>query len=190
MKAHEKWKAIEGYEGAYEVSNFGNVRSVDRDIVYSNGRVVSYKGNTKKQTVDKYGYAYVGLYSNQKHKQGMTHRLVAKAFIPNIDNKPQVNHIDGNKTNNNVENLEWVTPHENYIHAVKNGLSDSKASLNIANKVRLHKPFAQYTLDGEFIRKYNNYNEMEDITGFKRQCVAKCCHGTYKTSHGYLWRFI
>ena len=174
MKAHEKWKAIEGYEGAYEVSNFGNVRSVDRDIVYSNGRVVSYKGNTKKQTVDKYGYAYVGLYSNQKHKQGMTHRLVAKAFIPNIDNKPQVNHIDGNKLNNHVDNLEWATSQENMEHAVKIGLIDKvageghyRAKLTNEDVIEIR----QRVVDGE------TYQSVADAFGVVKSTIGFIING-------------
>jgi len=118
----EIWKDVVDYEGIYEVSNFGNIRSVDRVITYKNGYKVSYEGKTKAQVKDKYGYNYVSLYKNQNNKQGMVHRLVAQAFIPNIENKPQINHIDGNKGNNNVVNLEWATAQDNMTHASVNGL--------------------------------------------------------------------
>lgn len=121
----EEWESVDGYEGTYEVSNLGNVRSVDREIVYSNGNVVACSGKPKKATVDKYGYKYVSLYLNQKHEQGMVHRLVAEAFLDNEHNKPQVNHIDGDKLNNSSENLEWVTSQENMTHAKENGLLES-----------------------------------------------------------------
>ncbi|MDB4302121.1 NUMOD4 domain-containing protein [bacterium] len=126
----EVWKDVEGYEGTYQVSNLGNVKSLDRNVIYKDGKTVPYKGETKSKVIDKYGYEYVGLYLNQKHKQGMIHRLVAKAFIPNINNKPQINHIDGNKLNNKTENLEWVTNRENIDHAVKTGLLDKVTGEN------------------------------------------------------------
>ena len=118
----EIWKDVVDYKGIYEVSNFGNVRSVDRIITYKNGVKVPYKGELKSQVVDKYGYNYVSLYENQRHKQGMVHRMVAQAFIPNPEKMPQVNHIDGDKLNNSLENLEWVTPQENLAHAKETGL--------------------------------------------------------------------
>ena len=118
----EAWTSVVGYEGIYEVSSFGNVRSVDRVITYKNGLRVPYKGEPKSQVTDKYGYNYVSLYENQKHKQGMVHRMVAQAFIPNPEKRPQVNHIDGDKLNNSLENLEWVTPQENIAHAKETGL--------------------------------------------------------------------
>ena len=108
-----KWKEIQGFEGLYKISNEGKI--------YSN------KINAIMKTyINNNGYECVQLTKNKKRKHFLVHRLVAKAFIPNIDNKPQVNHIDGNKANNRVENLEWYTNSENQIHAYKNGLNRSK----------------------------------------------------------------
>ena len=102
------------YEGKYQVSNFARVRSFHRDKV----KII-------KPDIIHTGYLRVLLYKNGKTKSYYVHVLVAKAFIPNPENKTQVNHIDGNKFNNNVENLEWVTPSENIVHAFEKGLSKS-----------------------------------------------------------------
>ena len=103
----EEWRPIEGYEGLYEVSNLGRVRSLDRYIKYSNGNIHLHKGKMLSPTKDTVGYLKVGLYCNGKYKMFSVHRLVAQAFIPNPDNLPQVNHRDENPSNDNVDNLEW-----------------------------------------------------------------------------------
>lgn len=110
MSNEENWKWIEGYEGHYKISNFGRVFSVKSNIFLS----------VKRITKD--GYNYVALSKDNKPKEMKTHRLVATYFIPNPDNKETVNHIDGNKLNNHVDNLEWCTRHENMQHAYKLGL--------------------------------------------------------------------
>lgn len=121
----EVWKDIEGWEGKYQVSNYGNVKSVHRKINYK------FKGTPKtrimhekiiKKAVNKFGYEYVNFTDNYKAKKYKVHRLVAQAFIPNPLNKKTVNHIDGNKLNNCVDNLEWATYIENQHHAIETGL--------------------------------------------------------------------
>ena len=118
MPEKEIWKDIEGYEGKYQVSNLGRVRSL-----------LNIRGNKReipkilKGYLDRYGYLLVRLYKNSKPKPLLVHRLVAKDFIPNPKNKSQVNHINGIKTDNRVRNLEWDTAKENTRHAFDNGLS-------------------------------------------------------------------
>jgi hypothetical protein len=110
MGYKEKWKDVIGFEGLYKVSNLGNVISlITKKPLKANG--------------DNYGYLQVILYKGNKRITGKVHRLVAKAFIDNTENKPQVNHKDGNKKNNNISNLEWMTNKENKRHAIDNGIT-------------------------------------------------------------------
>lgn len=117
----EVWKDIEGFEGEYKVSNLGSVRSVDRFIDTTRGKR-RLEGRLIKPYKTPYGYLVVKL----KEKNMMVHRIVAETFIDNPYGLPQVNHIDGDKTNNNYTNLEWITNRENVIHAYKTGLRKVK----------------------------------------------------------------
>ena len=121
------WKYIEGYEGVYQVSRYGEVRSVDHFVSCKNGKYKLSKGVNRVFDTTKDGYFQVGLYARdidgkEFGSARMVHVLVAKAFVPNPENKPQVNHIDGNKQNNDASNLEWVTAKENTEHAIRTGL--------------------------------------------------------------------
>lgn len=125
MDLKKEWKEIKGYEGKYIISNYGEIISLPR-----------YKENNSKlqyvppkeicRYINKYnGYIYVQLWNNSNYKNIRLHRLVAENFIPNPENKCQINHIDGNKQNNRIDNLEWCTASENIIHAYKTGLRKS-----------------------------------------------------------------
>ena len=110
MKSNnEEWKDIEGYEGIYQISNYGNVKSLERDIIDKSGKKRHNKERILKHNIDKYGYVYYWLYNNGYKKCIKGHKLVAKYFLPNPYNLPIINHKDENKSNNNVDNLEWCT---------------------------------------------------------------------------------
>ena len=117
----EVWKDIKGYEGIYQVSNLGRVRSLDREITYPNGKIGLYKGKIIKLKMSKYGYIVFHFSVGNKKKALSVHRLVAEAFIPNPENKKCVNHLDCNRANNKVSNLEWCTHQENVQYSIKCG---------------------------------------------------------------------
>lgn len=121
----EEWKSISGYNGLYEVSNLGNVRSVDRITIYPNGREWHFRSrilkpipNTNKQKKPHTSYQRIRLYKNGKWTSFFVHRLVAEAFLPNPKGKKEVNHKDGDRHHNTVDNLEWVTASENALHKI------------------------------------------------------------------------
>lgn len=117
---NEVWKDVPDFEGHYQISNFGRVRS----ILTSQG---TYRERLRKTYLDRNGYENVDLWKLNKQYKQLVHRLVAKAFIPNPENKPTINHIDGIKHNNDLRNLEWVTQSENLVHASETGLIDKEA---------------------------------------------------------------
>ena len=122
----EIWKDIEEFKGLYQVSNLGRVRSIDRLITYRTGTKRLTKGTILTIGQNKLGYQQVSLSKNDKMYSRRVHRLVANAFIENTKNYKEVNHIDGNKKNNKVENLEWCNRSQNMQHAVRLGLKPKK----------------------------------------------------------------
>lgn len=117
VKKVEEWRQAESHGVLFEVSNYGNIRTVDRHRTTKRGKQVLVKGHAIKQKINRHGYPYINIKVKKTTKSIRTHRLVAMAFIPNIEDKPQVNHIDFDRTNNNVENLEWCTAKENMRHS-------------------------------------------------------------------------
>lgn len=117
------WLPVVGYEGLYEVSDFGNIKSLSRIVRHPNGGDLQTTEKIMKAIISTTGkYCQINLYRNNKMKVFKIHRLVGLAFIKNIHNKPFINHIDGNKQNNHISNLEWCTAKENIIHAFDNNL--------------------------------------------------------------------
>jgi hypothetical protein len=164
----EVWKAIPGFEGCYEVSNLGRVRSLKRNTT---------SGGLIKTFINK-GYVYAHLSRNGKHYNCKVHRAVASAFIDNPFNKPEVNHIDENKENNRVDNLEWVTTKENYNHGTR--------IERIAQKNR--RPVVQMTLDGDVVRIWESSVAVEKETGMRSSNIRSVCCGIVKTAYGYKWK--
>ena len=143
---NETWKDIKGYEGSYQVSDMGRIKSLERTVTRKNGRKQTIRERILKSDIIHNGYLRVRLYdSSGKIKRFLVHRLVCKAFHENPENKPCVNHIDENKTNNKASNLEWCTVEENNNH----GTHYAKiAKANVKNK---SKPLGQYTTNGELV---------------------------------------
>lgn len=163
----EIFKEIAGYEGLYEVSNFGNVRS----LKYG-------KTRTLKHYKTRNGYQQVDLYKNSKRNHHYIHRLVATAFIENPDNLPEINHKDEDKTNNVVSNLEWC----DHIYNSNHGTRNERVADALSEKV------VQLTLEWEFIKEWESVNEC-GRNGFDKSNVSACCNGKRKTHNGYRWMF-
>lgn len=172
----ETWKTIKGFEGLYEVSNTGKVRSIDRVIITKNGVKKTIKGKELFFTISKIDEkshcprASVQLWKNNQAFLKKVHRLVAEAFIPNPENKRDVNHINGNKHDNRVENLEWLTHSENMKHAYKIGLNrisekQSEAIKKANTKYKKGKPLSEEHKKklGEALARRNKDKEWRKI---------------------------
>jgi len=177
----EIWKAVLGYEGYYEISNWGNVKSINRTIITSIGHKNKLKSKLLKYCIDKGGYFNVGLSKNNKTKRYLVHNLEAKTFIPNPENKPTVNHIDGIKTNNYIDNLEWATISEQAIHALKYKLRVMPN--NGRNIIQLNS-------NGEKVNKFNDVHEAQRLTNIGYSSIWKCCNNQRKTAGGFIWKYL
>lgn len=183
----EVWKDIIGYEGLYQVSNLGRVKSLQRVVKRTNGRPYTAKEKILGQFYSGRDKDYLKSYlsKNGKKKSYQIHRLVAIAFIPNVQNKPQVNHIDGNKSNNNILNLEWCTNSENQIHAYRMGLNHVKSLKGYLNPCS--KEVIKCDLDGNEIECFGSMKEAERMTGIHYTNISACCKGKTKTAGGFKW---
>jgi hypothetical protein len=172
----EEWRDIIGYEGYYQVSNFGNIKSLERIVKHSIGELATRKPMKKKFKRDRGGYDRVGLYKNGKEISFSVHRIVAQAFIPNFKNKPEVNHINEIKTDNRVENLEWCTRVENVNHGTKIKRFIASKSIPVIG-VNIYSGIAIY------------YKSIKDTNkdSFINQNVWACCNGRKKTHKNYFW---
>ena len=174
------WKPIKGYEGLYEISDNGDVKSLDRIVTLSNGCAKHVGSRMMKLTLSKgrggEGYYVVNLHKNGIGKLQFVHRLVAEAFIPNPNSLPTVNHIDGNKTNNAVNNLEWTSFPENNTHAL-----DMKLRLPRGTKV------VQKTSEGEVVNIYKSTCEASRTTGIGRGSISHCINHRSNHAGGYIW---
>jgi hypothetical protein len=183
----EIWKPISGFEGRYEVSNLGRVRSLTDN-----------KGNRRIKVrslrMAKNGYLYLNLWVKGKMYVRKPHRLVAEAFLDRPEGAQCVNHINGDKTDNRAENLEWCTYSQNTRHAIETGLiTDPARNFDMTGKHgKEHptsKPVEQYDLDGNFIAEYESGVEAANALGFRASNIQRCAAGRRKTAHGYKWKY-
>jgi hypothetical protein len=178
----EIWKDVPEYEGIYQVSNLGNVRSLN----YNNNKKTKEICKKKHKT----GYLNVVLCKNSEKKNKGVHRLVALAFIPNPNNYPCVNHIDTNKANNNVENLEWCTHSQNTQHAIKHGRHNPRFMLGRTGaKNKLSKKIVQYDLQGNVVNRWDCISDAARFYGLRSGNINNCLRGRNKTYKGYIWKY-
>lgn len=179
----EVWKDIEGYEGLYQVSNLGQVRSFPRQGTRTK------QIHILKPMFNHKGYLQVNLMKKGKMSSRRIHRLVAKAFIPNKERKEQVNHINGVKTDNRVENLEWCTNQENMTHSWKTGLRTKEKTYYHGKNHFRSVSVEQYTLQGNYIKKWYCVKDIERELGFDNRNICACCRGKKPTAYGYKWKY-
>lgn len=168
----EIWKDVKEYEGLYQVSNFGRVKSFPRNGTIKQERML-------KQTIDNNGYLIVGLHKNNTAKKVCVHWLVANAFLPKKENDEVINHIDGNKLNNNLDNLERCTQKHNIRESFRLGLQ-----VPYNKKVVL-----QYDLDNNFIKEWESACEAERQLKISQVNISACCRKVRRTAGKYIWRF-
>lgn len=177
----ELWKDIPSYEGLYQASTMGRIRSL-------------YTNKILKHEISKNGYCKVTLCKNRVRKLCSVHRLVATTFLPNHNKKLQVNHKDGNKTNNCVDNLEWATSKENIIHSYKNKLQIPKKGKEhplyrkYGKENKTSKKINQYDLQGNFIKTWDSIMDVERILNINNGNISSCCNGKKRMAGGFIWR--
>ena len=176
----ELWKDVKDYEGLYQVSTLGRVRSLDKyiDVKIRNVDKVLRRGRILKPAYDKKGYLRVFLCKNGKRTCFLVHRLVAEAFISNPLNLPVINHKDEVKDNNYPYNLEWCTVKYNSNYGTTIKRSVEKRS----------KKVYQYDLEGNLIKEWVSAAEA-GRNGFDKASISSCCSGKYKTHKGYIWSY-
>ena len=190
------WKEIPNTDGLYYASEDGQIKSADRICpLYLNNRKSTYlrKGKILKQPLNRKGYPCVTIkYRNGRQKVVPSHRLIALTFIPNPENKPQINHIDGNKTNNKISNLEWCTPKENLDHAFRTGLSTrSKPWLGKSGKLHPNSISVQaFDDNGNFVAEYESIRLASKATGIGDSHISQCVNGKRKHAGGLVWKAI
>lgn len=172
---NETWKPVSEYEGLYEVSSCGRVRSLPRNT--TRGKVL--------QPIERNEYVAVNLWKNGKSTLCSVHRLVAEAFVPNPCMKPMVNHIDENKKNNAVENLEWCTHKENCRH----GTATQRMREHMKNHPKKSKAVEQYSKCGVYIKTYQSIREAERQGVALHKDISFCCQGKRTTAGGYKWKY-
>lgn len=176
MEKIKKLSELDGYENVkkYAVSSFGRIFRLKSDGIDDFQEL--------KGSIDSKGYKYLDIRNkNGKLKCPKVHRLVAEAFIPNPEASPQINHIDGNKCNNNISNLEWVTNKDNRIHAIENGLQNF-----------IGYGVAQYDLEGNFINNFHTAWDALESLGKSPYSgnIGRVIRGSRKTAYGYIWKQI
>ena len=178
----EIWRDIPGFEGLYQASNLGEIKSLEKEV-WNAHQMIARPEKILKPFSDKKGYLRVKLYKSGRNYTKKIHRLIAQTFLSNPDNKPEVNHEDGNKSNNKVNNLSWATTEENIRHAYKNGLIKRKKGKDN----QLSKRVCQYDLQGNFIKEWECISKAQKELKIKN--ISMVCCGKRNRAGMWLWRY-
>ena len=179
----EIWKDIKNYEGLYQVSNLGRVKSFPRTGTHQATEHILSQANGSK------GYMLVVL-QNKSRKTCRVHRLVAEAFIPNPNNLPQVDHIDDNKKNNCVSNLQWITNEDNMKKSWQTGARTLEKTYKRGKEHFRARAINQYDMQGNFIKTWCSISEAERQLNLKRSNIGYCCQNKKKSANGYKWEYV
>lgn len=189
----DEWKPIDGYEDRYMVSVYGEIASINNGFRILKQEVKDHNGI----------YARINLSKNGKSKHHSVHRLVANAFLPNLNEKPEIDHIDGNPLNNHVSNLRWVTRSENEMNPITRkriSIANKGRSITWGDKIsktmkgRVGKlcnrsiPVNQYSIDGKYIKTFESSCIASRELGIGQSSIWSCVHGKYKTAGGFIWK--
>lgn len=188
----EKWVGIKGFEGKYQISNLGNVKSLDYTNIDKRGFAFTKKGKQLKTNINMHGYRTIGFHFNYKNCLKFIHRLIAEAFIPNPENKPCVHHIDHNKLNNSIDNLMWVSYSENIAYNYSTGGQIGKT--NMKGKFGVDNPNSkkvkQLTIDGILIKIHDGISEAAREVSGQATHIVKVCRGLLNKHKGFKWSYV
>ena len=181
----EIWKDIPNYEGLYQASTMGRIKRLESKV-WNRFDFITKKEHILKPRYTRKGYIHYALYKNGERKDFKCHWLILSTYIENKDNKPQINHINGKKDDNRLENLEYCTNEENQKHAYRIGL---KKPMRGAKNPKARK-VNQYDLKGEFIKQWNCINEAKRNLNILNAHIGECCKGTRKNAGDFKWRYV
>lgn len=173
----EEWRDIKGYEGYYQVSNCGRVRSLPRIVIGKDGRFFHVKGGIQSKNNNGHGYDTVYLRKDSQAKRFYVHRLVAEAFLPNPHNLEEVNHKNEIRNDNRLENLEWISVRDNRLYGERMRRIREPQSI----------PVKQYDAEGNYIQSFCSIKEASRQTGISDTSIGNCVNGYLMTAGGFIW---